>query len=118
MVVFLQTFLPIIIYFLLIIMLVVGIVLGIKAINTMNKVEQVVDDVNKKVESLNGFFHIIDFTTDKIVSITPVGLIETYDIKCFAPNNNYVANNFVVHKFFLQNINNMILSSRILLREV
>lgn len=34
---------------------------------------------------------------DKIVSITPVGLIETYDIKCFAPNNNYVANNFVVH---------------------
>lgn len=70
MVVFLQTFLPIIIYFLLIIMLVVGIVLGIKAINTMNKVEQVVDDVNKKVESLNGFFHIIDFTTDKIVSIT------------------------------------------------
>lgn len=34
---------------------------------------------------------------DKIVSITPIGLTETYDIKCFAPNNNYVANNFVVH---------------------
>lgn len=34
---------------------------------------------------------------DKIASITPVGLTETYDIKCFVPNNNYVANNFVVH---------------------
>ena len=66
----LQTVLPIIIYFLLIIILVVGIILGIKAIRTVDKVEKVVDDVNEKVQSLNGFFHIIDFTTDKIVSFT------------------------------------------------
>ena len=67
---FLQTFLPIVIYFLLIILLIIGIILGIRAIQTLNKVDRVVDDVNDKVQSLNGFFNIIDFTTDKIVSIT------------------------------------------------
>lgn len=67
---FLQTFLPIIIYFLLIILLVIGIILGIRAIQTLNKVDKVVDDVNDKVQSLNGFFNLIDFTTDKIVSVT------------------------------------------------
>ena len=67
---FLQEFLPIIIYFLLIILLIVGMILGVKAIKAIEKVEQVVDDVNKKVESLNGFFSVIDFTTDKIVSLS------------------------------------------------
>ncbi len=64
------SFLPIIIYILLIILLVIGIILGIKSISTIKKVEKVVDDVNEKVESLNGLFQIIDFTTDKIVSLT------------------------------------------------
>lgn len=63
-------FLPIIIYILLIIILIIGIILGIKSIITIKKVEKVVDDVNEKVESLNGLFHIVDFTTDKIVSLT------------------------------------------------
>lgn len=63
-------FLPIIIYILLIIMLLVGIVLGIKFIITLGKVEKVVDDVNVKVKSLDGIFHIIDNTTDKIVLVT------------------------------------------------
>lgn len=67
---FLQTFLPIIIYFLLIILLIIGIILGIRSIQTINKLDKVVDDVNDKVQSLNGIFNIIDFTTDKIVSIT------------------------------------------------
>ena len=64
------SFLPIIIYVLLIILLVIGIILGIKSIITINKVEKVVDDVNEKVESLNGLFQIVDFTTDKPVAIT------------------------------------------------
>ena len=64
------SFLPIIIYILLIIILVVGIILGIKSIITINKVEKVVDDVNEKVESLNGLFQIVEFTTDKIVTLT------------------------------------------------
>ena len=67
---FLLKFLPIIIYILLIIILVIGIILGVKSIITLNKVEKVVDDVNDKVQSLNGFFSIIDFTTDKLALVT------------------------------------------------
>lgn len=67
---FLLNFLPIIIYFLLIIILVIGIILGIKSIITLNKVEKVVDNVNDKVQTLNGFFHIIDYTTDKLALAT------------------------------------------------
>lgn len=64
------SFLPIIIYILLIILLVIGIILGIKSVITIKKVEKVVDDVNEKVESLNGLFQIVDFTTDKIATLT------------------------------------------------
>ncbi|MCI9279392.1 MAG: hypothetical protein HFJ02_01150 [Bacilli bacterium] len=67
---FLLDFLPIIIYFLLIIFLIIGIILGIKFIITLNKVEKVVEDVNEKVQTLNGFFHVIDYTTDKIAFAT------------------------------------------------
>ena len=62
-------FLPIVIYLLLIALLTIGIILGIKTIITMNKLEKVVN-VNEKVESLNSIFSIIDFTTDKIASFT------------------------------------------------
>lgn len=67
---FLLQFLPIIIYILLIIILVIGIILGVKSIITINKVEKVVDDVNDKVQSLNGFFSLVDFTTDKLALVT------------------------------------------------
>lgn len=63
-------FLPLIIYILLIIFLIIGIILGIKFIITLDKIEKVVKDVNDKVQTLNGFFHIIDYTTDKIALIT------------------------------------------------
>lgn len=36
-------------------------------------------------------------TKDRISSVTHVGKRHTYDIKCYAPNNNYIANDFVVH---------------------
>ncbi len=64
------SFLPLVIYLLLIALIIIGIILGIKTIITVSKVEQVVDNVNKKVESLNSIFSIIDFTTDKIASFT------------------------------------------------
>lgn len=67
---FLSAFLPIIIYMLLIIILIIGIILGIKSIITIEKIEKIVDDVTGKVQSLNGFFSIIDFTTDKIALLT------------------------------------------------
>ena len=86
---FLQDFLPIVIYLLLIILLIIGIILGIKAINALGKVEKVVDDVNKKVESLNGFFSIIDFTTDKIVSLSDkfVDIVTGAFTKLFSKKN-------------------------------
>lgn len=60
------SFLPIVIYLLLIVILIIGIILGIQSINAMKKVNKVVDDVNNKVESLNGLFSLIDYTTDKL----------------------------------------------------
>ena len=52
------------------ILLVVLIILGIKLIITMNKIENVVDDINKKVKSLDGLFSIIDMTTDKLAMLS------------------------------------------------
>lgn len=57
---------PVILYFLLSILLVVLIILCIKAISTLTKVNKVVDDVNFKVNKLNGVFNIIDSTTDAL----------------------------------------------------
>ena len=36
----------------------------------MNKVDRIIDDVDKKVKSLDGVFSLIDFCTDKISSLT------------------------------------------------
>ena len=66
----LQTALPLFVYFALFILLVVLIVLTIKLIATINKLNVVVDDVNKKVKSLDGIFGLIDFATDKITLVT------------------------------------------------
>ena len=67
---FLLTFLPMVIYILIIAILVIGIIFGIKAIKTLNKVDKIVDDVNEKMESLDSVLNIIDFASEKIVSIS------------------------------------------------
>ena len=58
--------LPIVIYMLLIIFLIICIVIGVKLIRTMNKIDEIVDNVEGKVNSLNGFFNIIDKTSLKL----------------------------------------------------
>ena len=63
---YLSHILPIIIYMLLIIFLIICIVIGMKLIKTMNKVDAIVDNVDGKVNSLNGFFSIIDKTSSKL----------------------------------------------------
>lgn len=63
-------FLPLLLYILGSILLVVLIILGIKLIITMNKIEIVVDDITKKVKSLDGLFSIIDMTTDKLAMLS------------------------------------------------
>lgn len=62
--------LPIILYVLGSILLIVLIILGVKLIITMNKIENVVDDINNKVKTLDGFFSVIDFTTDKLAMLS------------------------------------------------
>ena len=62
--------LTIVLYALGSILLVVLIILGIKLIITMNKIEGVVDDINNKVKTLDGFFSMIDFTTDKLAMLS------------------------------------------------
>jgi len=66
----LQIYLPICIYILLIILLVIGIVLGVRLIGAMNKVDSLLSNVEKKINSLNSFFSVIDFTTDKISALS------------------------------------------------
>ncbi len=63
---FLSQLLPILIYILLIVLLFVGIIIGIKIIITMNRVEKIVDNVEHKVNALNGIFDIIEITSGKI----------------------------------------------------
>ena len=65
-----QTFLVLTIYILLIALLIVGIILGIRMIQTLNKVDNVVDDVDKKVKSLDGIFNVVDLVSDKFSLVT------------------------------------------------
>ena len=65
-----EQLLLIILYLLGSILLVVLIILGIKLINTMYKIQNVVDDINKKVDSFDGLFSIIDNTTDKLALLS------------------------------------------------
>lgn len=57
-------------YLLGIVLLVVLIILGIKMIKILNKVDDVVEDVNDKVESLNGVFKLVEKTSDSLGAIT------------------------------------------------
>ena len=62
--------LTVVLYVLGSILLVVLIILGIKLIITMNKIEVVVDDITKKVKTLDGFFSLVDTTTDKLAMLS------------------------------------------------
>ena len=63
----LNTLLTVCLYILGIILLIVLIVLGIKCIRILGKVDKLVDDVEVKVSSLDGLFNIVDRVTDGIV---------------------------------------------------
>lgn len=63
-----------------IILVIVFIVLGIKLIKTLKKVDSVIDDVNGKMSKVNGVFDIIDKTTDYASSISDkiIGAISSF----------------------------------------
>ena len=75
---FLSQLLYIIIYLLLIIVIVVGIVLGIKLIITMDKVINLVDDVQEKVDKVKPIFNALGFVSDKMSGVitTVIGTFE------------------------------------------
>ena len=73
---FLNVLLPVLLYVFGIILLIVLIILGIRMIQLLDKVDRVIDNVEAKVNSFNGFFEVLDKTGygisligDKIVTI-------------------------------------------------
>lgn len=66
---FLQT-LPVIIYVLLIILIIVLIVFMLKAFDVLKKIDTTIDDVNAKMNKLNGVFNIVDRSADAINMLT------------------------------------------------
>ena len=67
---FLEMFLPIIIYLLLITVLIIAIIIGIKCVTLVNNLNHLTESISDKVDSLNGIFKAIDFATDKVNEIT------------------------------------------------
>ena len=74
---YLNEMLPIIIYFLLLVLLVVSIIVGIKLIFTITKVDELIDDVTEKLSSFDRLFNVINFTTDRfgVISETIISFI-------------------------------------------
>ena len=70
MIIDLNALLQVILYLTLITLVIILIVLGIKLIKTLRKVDDVIDDVNKKMLKVNGLFNIIDKTTDYASTIS------------------------------------------------
>ncbi len=56
----------IIVYSLIAVLLVVLIIFVIRLFSTLSRLNKTLDDVNTKIEKLNGLFNIIDNTTDYI----------------------------------------------------
>lgn len=70
---FLQSFLPIVIYILLIVLIIIFIIIGIKLLNTMTKVEKIVNDVNDKIERVTPLFNILTYASDRVVGVVDKG---------------------------------------------
>ena len=80
MVIDLNEFLLILLYTSLIVLVIISIILGINLINTLKKIDAIVDDVNGKMTKVNGVFDIIDKTTDYASSISDkiIGAISSF----------------------------------------
>lgn len=65
-----NSFFMILIYILGSILLVVLIVLGIKLINTVTKVDKLLDETHSKIKSLDRMFSVVDVITDSMAIIS------------------------------------------------
>ena len=66
--------LVVIIYALLIVFLIIAIIVGIKVLITLNKVNDILDDANEKLSALDKLFDIINFATDRMSTVTEIAL--------------------------------------------
>ena len=63
-------FLNVLMHISLIVLIIVFIVVGVNLIKTLGKVNNVIDDINGKINKVNGVFDIIDKTTDYASNIS------------------------------------------------
>jgi len=66
----LSVVMPIILCTLTSILVLVLIVLAFKLMYTIDKINILADDITKKVNSLNGFFSLVDLITDKVALLS------------------------------------------------
>lgn len=81
----LNSILPVLLYTAGIILLIVLIILGIRLIQVLNKVDRVVDNVEEKVNSLNGVFDVVNKATDTlaVVGESVIGTIAGFVSRIF-----------------------------------
>ena len=82
----LNAILPVLLYIFGIILLIVLIILGIRMIQVLDKVDRIVDNVEEKVNSVNGFFEMLDKTSyeismlgDKIINLISGGISKIFN---------------------------------------
>ena len=62
--------LTLVLFVALIVLVIIFMFVGIKLIGTLKKIDEVIDDVNGKMNKVNGVFDIIDKTTDYAATIS------------------------------------------------
>jgi len=66
--------------------------------NKISNLQLIKNSEHSKLHALNNHNNLrFVVVEDEIISITSVGEMETYDIKCYFPYNNFIANGIVVH---------------------
>ncbi len=85
---FISQFLPIVVYVLLIALIIVGIILGIKIIITIDKVTRLVDDVNEKFQKISPLLNTVGMISDKMSDIvgTVFNAIQNVFMRLFLSN--------------------------------
>ena len=67
---FLNTFLPVILYIVAIILLIILIIVGIRVLGMLNRVDKMLDDVEKKVNTFNNAIAVMGKAADGIANIS------------------------------------------------
>ena len=78
-------FLGVILDSLLIVLVIILIILSLKALDTLNKVDAILDNTKRKLENLDGVFNFVDNVSDKLTLVTDtvVGSIANFITSIF-----------------------------------